>query len=65
MTPEKANQIISKAGFTQYDVLAPSKDTRGQWVIRVKTGKGWKYERIAGDVGDPAAQLAAFISTLS
>lgn len=65
MTPEKANQIISKAGFTQYDVFAPSDDTRGLWVIRVKTTRGWKYLRIASDAGDPASQLAAWVATLA
>jgi len=63
MTPEKANQIISKAGFEQYDVFAPSDETRGQWVIRIKA-RGWKYLRIPGDAGDPAAQLSAFVNGL-
>lgn len=65
MTLEKANRIISGAGFEQYDVLSPSDDTRGLWVIRVKTARGWKYLRIAGDAGDPASQLAAWVQTLA
>ncbi len=66
MTLEKANQIISKAGYTDYQVLAPSDDTRGKWVIRVKTTtRGNKITRIAGDAGDPASQLAAWVSSLN
>lgn len=66
MTIEKANQIISKAGFTQYDVLSPSSDTRQQWVVRVKTtDKGWKYLRVPGDAGEPEAMLATWVSALN
>jgi len=61
VTPEKANQIISGAGFSEYQVYAPSPDTRGLWVIRVNTVKGWKYLRIPGDAGEPASQLAAWV----
>lgn len=64
MTPEKANQIISKAGFTQYDVYAPSDDTRNLWVVRVKTSKGWKYVRIPQEAGGPEAQLASWVNSL-
>lgn len=65
MTPEKANQIISKAGFSQYDTLSPSNDTRGKWVVRVSTSKGWKYIRIEADAGDPASQLQTWVSSLN
>ena len=65
MTSEEAANIITSAGFTEYDIFEPSKDTRGQWVIRVKTEKrGWKYLRMAGDVSDAAEQLSAFASRL-
>lgn len=64
MTPEKANRIISDAGFVDYQVYPPSDDTRGLWVIRVKSAKGWKYYRIAQDAGDPASQLAAWCGSL-
>lgn len=64
MTLEKANQIIRTAGFDEYQVFAPSPDTRGLWVVRVNTNKGWKYLRIAGDAGDPSSMLAEFVSKL-
>lgn len=64
MTPEKANQIISKAGFEQYDVYAPSDETRNLWVIRVNTIKGWRYVRIPEGAGSPEAQLASWVNKL-
>ena len=65
MTLEEANQIITDAGFNQYEVLEPSKDTRGRWFINIRTAsKGWKPFRIYGDAPDPEAQLARFVSSL-
>lgn len=65
MTQEQAEQIISDAGFAVFEVLPPSKETRGKWFIRVKTElRGYKLTRIAGDAIDPASQLAAWLAGL-
>lgn len=38
--------VLNEVGHTEHVIFEPSPETRGQWVIRARTGKGWKYLRM-------------------
>ena len=41
--------VLNEVGHTEHVIFEPSPETRGQWVIRALTDKGWKYLRMKAE----------------
>lgn len=49
LTSADITEVLNEIGHTEHVIFEPSPETRGRWVIRALTGKGWKYLRMTAD----------------